>query len=194
MGDETPHRKKKYLMTYVFIGPPASGKGTQAKLLAQKLKGRFYSIGALLRKRAENDPALSETINNGRFASLTIVRELLNTLAKQDHGKNMVIDGSVRSPAQARDILKYWPHDDLRFILLDIPDEEIIRRASHRLENNQPRQDDKISVVKRRIKAYRHSLKPILAILQNSNIKIIFIEGIGSVDAIHRKIVKLVHD
>lgn len=45
----------------VMIGPPASGKGTQARRLARQLGLRYLSTGALLREHVENGTAIGES-------------------------------------------------------------------------------------------------------------------------------------
>lgn len=174
-------------MTYFFIGPPASGKGTQAKLLAQHLGIPFYSLGALLREKSQTDPALAAVIAQGDMVKPEVIHQIIDELAHEPH-EPLVLDGNMRNTEQAEYVLTHWKRGEIRVILIDIPDDEIVRRALKRVENGIRRDDDTLEIVTKRIETYRSSIAQILAILQRHNIAIIKVDGVGDVDAIQQKI------
>lgn len=178
-------------MTYIFIGPPASGKGTQAKLLANELKIPFYSIGALLRKKSETDESLAETIHNGNFAPPHLIRRILDDLAHEPH-EPLVIDGIIRNHDQALDVLKHWKRGEMLIFLIEISDEEIVARALKRVEEGHKRADDQISVVKKRISDYRQSIQDIKSELIKHRIRLIEIDGMGSIEKVHETIMSYI--
>src|SRR6188768_1574479 len=90
----------------IFIGPPGSGKGTQAKLLSQRFSIPHISTGDMLRE------AVSEGTELGReaapiMASGALVSDDLmigiikDRLAKPDASKGFILDGYPRTVVQA---------------------------------------------------------------------------------------------
>ena len=68
-------------MIYAFVGPPASGKSTQAELLEQATGMRFVSIGRLLRQQAEHNPEYAVHLAKGDLFPASAVRFLLSILS-----------------------------------------------------------------------------------------------------------------
>lgn len=125
---------------FVLLGPPASGKGTQGRRLAEDLGLAYLSTGALLRSAVEDKTEL------GRQAEPILARgeylpdELMNPimgewLAKQSSG--WVLDGYPRSISQA-DFLAAWLSEKGQrlgaAILLEVPIDELLVRLGNRLE------------------------------------------------------------
>ena len=71
--------------TFIFTGRPGAGKGTQAKILAEKLNAKFISAGASLRKFAEQDtlPAkrVKEDIDNGLLVPYGVMVYIFYTIS-----------------------------------------------------------------------------------------------------------------
>ena len=93
-------------MIIIFIGPPASGKGTQGTLISGMFKLPYLSTGNLLRSASkgsgEDNDTLRETIASGKL----VTSELLNRLAfkelhKEEYRRGFVLDGYPRNLAQA---------------------------------------------------------------------------------------------
>ncbi len=93
--------------TYVvLLGPPGAGKGTQAKILAEKLCLMHISSGDLFRENLNNQTelgVLAQTfMSKGELVpddvTIAMVKE---RLSRPDCGKGAVLDGFPRTPAQA---------------------------------------------------------------------------------------------
>jgi adenylate kinase len=67
-------------MLYILLGPPASGKGTQAELLAKFLHIPHISTGAVLRELREKRPEVAELIDNGKVVNDACIREIYEEL------------------------------------------------------------------------------------------------------------------
>ena len=147
-------------MKLIFIGPPGSGKGTQAKRLASRHGIPHISTGDILRE------AVSEGTELGREAApimaagalvpddlmVGIIRE---RLAKADARKGFILDGFPRTLVQAEKldtIVSGNGHGGLRVLQLLVPDEHIVKRitlrrtcaqcgAIYHLENHPPAKD-----------------------------------------------------
>ena len=119
----------------MLIGPPGSGKGTQAVRIARRYRVPHISTGDILRQAVRDDTPLGREVASIIAAGSLVSDELISNLVKArlertDTLPGMLLDGFPRSPAQAR--LLDELRSDLFVIHIDVPDEEIIRRLSTR--------------------------------------------------------------
>ena len=146
-------------MRVVFIGPPGSGKGTQAKRLAAQHGVPHISTGDMLRD------AVTDGSELGRKAAPIMARGDLvpddlmlgivrDRLAKGDARRGFILDGFPRTLVQAEGLDRILGNggEPLRVLQLLVPDEAIVRRitlrrtcpqcgAIYHLENNPPATD-----------------------------------------------------
>ncbi len=123
----------------VFIGPPGSGKGTQARRLAKDLDMTYFAAGDQLRRLAKQDTALgthiADEIAAGELVADETMEEVIAAFLEDNKGKSVIFDGFPRLLSQA-EILKRKLTDagglDLA-IFLDVSQEEVIRRLSARV-------------------------------------------------------------
>ena len=130
-----------YPAAYILLGPPGSGKSTQADLFGRKFGAVHVDMGASLRAAAgEATPfgeALSEIINTKReLVPDGIVRSILeNELRTIDPTRPVVIDGAPRRESQIHAVLSAIAASGRTFrkaILVDLSEEESIARISKR--------------------------------------------------------------
>jgi len=123
----------------VLLGPPASGKGTQAELIQKRFDIPATSTGAILRKEAKNGTPVGVTankiINRGGLAPDGLILQLVaEWLAKI--GGSFLFDGFPRTVAQAEQfelLLDSRPAGLEMVIFLEISDETIRARMLRRL-------------------------------------------------------------
>lgn len=94
-------------MYIVLLGPPGSGKGTQGKLIAQKIKASHLSTGDLLRDILSNPEHTLykdiQVINEGKLVSDDIVNSVVKDgLQKPEYKNGIIFDGYPRTVAQAQ--------------------------------------------------------------------------------------------
>lgn len=99
-------KKKMTKKELVFLGPPASGKGTQTSKLSQYLKFPHVDTGSLLRKAlADQTPdgiTAKSYIEKGQLVPVEIVASIIKTrLNEADCKDGFILDGFPRSTEQA---------------------------------------------------------------------------------------------
>jgi len=118
-------------MKLIILGPPASGKGTQAKLLVQKLNLKHISTGDLIRNEINNKTQiglkLKSLTEKGALAPTDIITSLLKKYLPRD---NYILDGYPRSEEQVK-ILKTITDPDF-IIDIEVPDNILIGRITSR--------------------------------------------------------------
>jgi adenylate kinase len=140
----------------IFIGPPGSGKGTQAKRLASHFAIPHISTGDMLREAVTDGTELGRQaapiMASGGLVSDDLMIGIINDrLAKSDAQKGFILDGFPRTLVQAEklDGLVGNGNESLRVLQLLVPDDAIVRRitmrrtcaqcgAIYHLENNPP--------------------------------------------------------
>lgn len=134
-------------MRLIFIGPPGSGKGTQAKLLSQRLGLAHVSTGDILRdaiRHATPEGLLAQPyVESGRLVPDDIVNEIVASRFRgSESPSQFVMDGYPRTLFQAETFAQVLQGKDLcldAVIFLEVPDQEIIRRLSGRWNCPNPR-------------------------------------------------------
>ena len=123
----------------IFIGPPGSGKGTQAKRLAADLGVPHISTGDMLRdaiaEQTEVGKKAAPIVASGKLVSDDIMVEVVrDRLNKADARPGFILDGFPRTLVQAErlDGLVGNGTKTLRVLQLLVPDEVIVKRISLR--------------------------------------------------------------
>ena len=119
----------------VLIGPPGSGKGTQAVRLARRYGVPHISTGDILRQAVRDDTPLGRevaaTIAGGSLVSDELITSLVfERLARADAARGFLLDGFPRTLAQAEALDQR--QDDLIAVHIAASDEEIVKRLSSR--------------------------------------------------------------
>ena len=108
-------------MNLVFIGPQASGKGTQAKIVAQKLGLVHISTGDLVRgAKGDLKIKIDSYIHKGNLVPDALMIEILKKRLEDENGKGFILDGFPRNLVQAKELEKITKID--KFIEISISD------------------------------------------------------------------------
>jgi adenylate kinase len=127
-------------MRLILFGPPGSGKGTQAKLLCERLQLTHISTGDILRDAVARGTALGKQaepfIKNGLLVPDSLVNDLVHErFRRDDRPERFVMDGYPRTLAQAASFeqsLRQQFLDINAAVLLTVEDDEIVRRVAGR--------------------------------------------------------------
>ena len=127
-------------MKIIMLGAPGAGKGTQAKMIADKYGVPHISTGDIFRANIKNGTELGMEAKKYMDQGLLVpdeltVRILLNRVAQDDCKNGYVLDGFPRTIPQAEvldsELTKLGDHIDYA-INIDVPDENIVKRMSGR--------------------------------------------------------------
>src|SRR5215831_10010048 len=120
---------------FVIMGIQGSGKGTQAKLLADDLDLEHISVGDIFRWNVQHRTKLGaqvrRTVAAGRLVGDDVVEAVVRQrLSDHDWNYGFIVDGFPRNARQAEFFLESYDIDGV--INLELPDEEMQRRVLSR--------------------------------------------------------------
>jgi adenylate kinase len=150
-----------------LLGPPGSGKGTQAERLQDRLGFVPLATGDLLRAAREAGSELgqraAEYMDRGDLVpDDVIVGMIREELAKLDD-EPVLLDGFPRNVAQAdalAEALEERSRELTAVVLIDVPDDVVVERISGR---HQGREDDTPETARERLHVYHEETEPLVA-------------------------------
>ena len=186
-------------MRIVLLGPPGSGKGTQAAMLVERLEIPHISTGALLREAAENGTKLGlqakKISDKGELVPDDIVLGMLEERLNQPDVKGgFILDGYPRNVAQAKSLEEVLarigqPADEA--ILIDIDAEQIVKRIAKRaLEEG--RADDTEETVRNRLRVYEEQTAPVADFYEERGV-LTRVWGDGTIDEIQQRLLSVLN-
>ncbi len=181
------------LHTFLMMGRPGAGKGTQAKLLAKKLGAEIYSSGNRLREMAKGHGFVAEKVKHviergdllpPWFSSHLFVDLLLG----REPSELVVFEGACRrlEEAQAFDQTATWLERPYKAIFLNISDQEVEKRLRLRA-GVEGRKDDASDTISHRIKEYEEKTAPAVAFFKERGV-LVEINGEQSVEQVQTAI------
>jgi adenylate kinase len=164
-GDDSTMGGDEGGLRVVFLGPPGSGKGTQAAGLARDLGVPAISTGDMLREAVANGSELGRRVRkimeSGELVGDDLMAEVVKErLANGDTDRGFLLDGYPRTASQAetlRQILDAGEDELDHVVFIDVPEQELVRRALLR-----QRVDDREDVVRERLRVYREKTQPLV--------------------------------
>ena len=157
-------------MFVLILGAPGSGKGTQGKLLAERLGIPKIATGDILRAAVQKDTPLGRQakkfMDAGNLVPDTLILDLIKAeLATAAAREGAVLDGFPRTAAQAELVDALLAERGQRLncvVLLDVDQEELVRRIRERARL-EGRSDDAESAIRTRLAVYQRDTAPLVA-------------------------------
>lgn len=209
-------------MKLILLGPPGAGKGTQAQLIKAHYQIPQISTGDMLRQEIKSETPLglqAQTyMNQGALVpDAVIISMVKNRLSQQDCEAGYLLDGFPRTVNQAEALKQADIHIDA-VLVLDLPDDEIIKRLSGRWihpasgrvyhainhppkqlgiddETGEPliqREDDKESTIRKRLAVYHEQTAPLVEYYRQqasfSEMKFVILNGTEQTDRVFESI------
>ncbi|WP_395373100.1 adenylate kinase [Marinicella sp. W31] len=184
-------------MRIVLLGAPGSGKGTQAKLLIEKLGIPHISTGDLLRSAIANETELGlkakEVMDRGDLVSDEIVLGMLkDRVQEEDANKGFILDGFPRNLTQANMLEELLVELNMTLdyaVLIEVDVEEVVERISKRAEV-EGRSDDTEEVVRNRLCVYEEQTAPVAGFYKEQGV-LTQILGTGSIEDVQQRILSV---
>lgn len=181
-------------MRLVLLGPPGSGKGTQATRLKEKLEIAHISTGDMLRAEiaagSELGKQAKSVMDAGNLVSDEILLGMLKSrLAQADVANGFILDGYPRNVAQANALDGMLaeigqPLDAV--VQLDVATELLVERIAGRAQE-QGRADDNPESVRKRLQVYTEQTAPVVDFYAGRG-TLARVDGVGELDEIEARI------
>jgi adenylate kinase len=191
-------------LNLILIGPPGAGKGTQAEKLEEDFHLPYVATGNMLRSAVEEGTGLGrrakEYMDRGDLVPDELIIGMILECVREDGCRDgFLLDGFPRNLEQARSLDEALESLDRRLtaaLLIDVPDDEIVRRLSGRrvckkeghvyhVESNPPkhegvcdidgskliqRDDDRPETVEKRLGVYHQQTAPLVEHYQDQGV------------------------
>jgi len=186
-------------MHVVFFGPEGSGKGTQAKLLSEKLNLSILTSGDLVRDAADNDKGIigevcRQALTEGKYVADSEMFVLWKHRLKQDDAMGgWIMDGFPRNVEQAQfldDKIDKYGYRVEKVIYLNLSEEESMRRLIKRARPITPGSTelhDSPERIKSRLAIYKEGEKDVLNYYRKKGV-LIEINADNSIEEVHADI------
>ena len=185
-------------MIVLLLGAPGSGKGTQGKILAERLSLPKITTGDILRAAVQAHTPLGaqakKFMDDGKLVPDTVILGLIKEeLAKPDAKEGAVFDGFPRTAAQAELVDTTLGERGQRLnhiLLMDVSQDELVRRMRARAQV-EGRSDDTPEAIATRLQVYQRDTAPLIAHYGQRGI-VHRVPGGGSVEQISEDIKRII--
>lgn len=178
-------------MRLAVIGPPGSGKTTQAEMLAKKLSLPYISMGALLREAATKETKLGRQIKlvleKGELVDDNLALNFFfKRVRQQDCQDGFVVEGPLRTFYQVTKIEEQVPPDKVVLVKVfsGVAKKRLLERG---------RVDDTEEAITRRLRIYEEAARPVLEFYRKEG-RLIEVNGERPPDKIAAEIVRRLGD
>jgi adenylate kinase len=192
-------------MRLILLGPPGSGKGTQALRLVERHSIVQLSTGEMLRAAvAAGTPVglqAKDIMASGGLVSDEIVVSIISDRIDQPDARNgFILDGFPRTVPQAEALDELLKHKHMKLdavIELRVNESALLARVEKRAEETRARGeevrlDDTPEVLTRRLAAYRSQTEPLIHYYSERR-KLLTVDGMMTIEEVTREISRILH-
>jgi adenylate kinase len=187
-------------MRIILLGPPGSGKGTQAQRLVQRYGIVQLSTGEMLRAAvAAGTPvglrARDVMASGGLVPDDIVVGVIADRIEQPDAKKGFILDGFPRTVPQAVALDDLLKHKHLKLdavIELRVNESALLQRVETRVaemeaRGEEVRVDDTPEVLTKRLAAYRSLTEPLIHYYSERR-KLLTVDGMMTIEQVTREI------
>lgn len=180
------------------MGPPGVGKGTQAKILADRLGIPAISTGDIFRANMAEETELGveakHYVDAGEYVPDDITNRMVRArLSEPDAKRGFLLDGYPRTVAQVDTLDGLLAENDKKLnavVVLKADEDEIVQRLLKRAEV-EGRSDDSEDVIRRRQEVYNEQTAPLLEVYADHGV-LVEVDGVGEVAEVSERILKAI--
>jgi adenylate kinase len=182
----------------LILGAPGSGKGTQGRILAERLGLPKITTGDLIRQAMRDGTPLGLEFKKyyaeGKLVPDSIILGMIkDELARPEAKEGAILDGFPRTAAQAELVDRTLAERGQRLnhiLLLDVTEEELLRRLRARA-HVEARPDDTPEAIATRLQVYQRDTAPLIAHYVQRGI-VHRVPGSGTVEQIAGEIKRII--
>jgi adenylate kinase len=181
----------------VLMGPPGSGKGTQAQVLAERLGIPAISTGDIFRANVADRTDLGnraqDFVDAGEYVPDQLTNQMVRErLAAKDTRHGFVLDGYPRTLDQVEVLDEILANQDRKLdavVVLDVDPDHLVQRLLDRAELEH-RSDDTEDVIRRRLQVYNEQTHPLIKVYDERGL-VVPVDGTGEIDEVTARILRL---
>ena len=178
----------------LIVGPPGSGKGTQAAFLAGRFDIPAISTGDIFRANIKEGTALGKQVqaivSEGGYVPDSLTNEIVrDRLHQPDAVEGFLLDGYPRTTDQVVALDALLAENDASLdavVQLQADTEEVVSRLLKRAAE-QGRTDDTEEVIRHRLDLYAHETAPLIEVFTARGL-VVAVDGLGEVDDVTARI------
>ena len=181
-------------MDLLLFGIQGSGKGTQAKMLAEKYGCMWFDTGAELRKLSQTDTplgrAIAGKIDHGNLVTNEITMEMTRaSMLEVSPGQKVLFDGIPRYMEQkiTFDAMLREMGREVRGITIEVDEEAAIKRILERGKTSDRADDQDEEFIRKRIDWSKKKTFPVIAAYESEGI-LARVDGNGSPEEVHQRV------
>ena len=172
------------------MGPPGSGKGTQAAVVARHLGIPAISTGDIFREQVAAGTPLgreAETyMERGHYVPDSVTNEMVRSrLTEADAVRGFILDGYPRTVPQVEFLDEVLTAQDVeldRVLLLTVDVEEVVGRLKRRA-GAEGRHDDDEQIIRHRLRLFAEQTAPLAAEYERRGL-LVRVDGMGAIDEV----------
>ena len=177
------------------MGPPGAGKGTQAKILAEKYNLIHLSTGDILRaeigKKTHTGLEAQSYMDAGNLVPDKVLLSMMESKLTELQSSGIILDGFPRTIPQAEGLNDIFVklNSKINHVLnIHVEESKLIKRLIERAQNS-GRKDDNEEVIIKRQKVYIQLTAPLIDYYKD---EIIQIDGDGTIDQVTQRILEYI--
>jgi adenylate kinase len=181
-------------MRIILMGPPGAGKGTQAKVIAERLSIPAVSTGDIFRQNVSQETELGleakRYMDAGDYVPDEVTNAMVRTrIAEPDAAEGFLLDGYPRTVAQVAELdnmLEESGHALDAVVVLTVDKDEVVQRLLNRA-HQEGRTDDTEEVMRHRQDVYSEQTAPLIEVYDERGL-LVEVDGMGAVEDVTARV------